>query len=253
MQQIGSGQLGQQAASAIRHVAAQNGVWSLGDFGGFPPRSAMTNGDIVPSAVAQSTNVSNASSEQSDNAESSSTDSPSVAAPAASANNQLVKDIGDHDYRFVFNSCAIGMAIASMGGAFIDCNKLFIQLSEYNKQEICGLTIFNMTAKDDLQNAFDLISQMISPPADSGEVAPTCMLRGNMNNRSDLGLSITLIKDDGGIAKCFCVTLIRNPTSQYEVPVHVTADSIRGGANPDGMELEKQGKGSLYKPAFMTG
>jgi len=138
-----------------------------------------------------------------------------------------------------------------MGGAFIDCNKLFIQLSEYNKQEICGLTIFNLTAKDDLQNAFDLISQMISPPADSCEVAPTCTLRGKMNNRSDLGLSITLIKDEGGIAKCFCVTLIKNPTSQYEVPVHVTADSIRGGTDADGIDSEKQG--SLSKPAFMTG
>jgi hypothetical protein len=115
MQLIGSGQVGKQAASAIRHVAAQNGVWSLGDFGGFPPRSAMTNGDSVPSAVGQSTNVSNASSEQSDNAESSSTDSPSVAAPAASANNQLMKDIGDHDYRFVFNSCAIGMVSGISG------------------------------------------------------------------------------------------------------------------------------------------
>lgn len=109
MQQIGSGQLGQQAASAIRHVAAQNGVWSLGDFGGFPPRSAMTNGDSVPSAVGQSTNVSNASSEQSDNAGSGSSDSPSVSATAASATNQLMKNIGDHDYRFVFNSCTIGM------------------------------------------------------------------------------------------------------------------------------------------------
>jgi len=38
---IGAGALGPQAASAIRHVAVQNGVWSLGNFGGVPPRSAM--------------------------------------------------------------------------------------------------------------------------------------------------------------------------------------------------------------------
>jgi hypothetical protein len=38
---IGGGALGQPAATAVRHVAAQNGVWSLGNFGGVPPKSAM--------------------------------------------------------------------------------------------------------------------------------------------------------------------------------------------------------------------
>lgn len=153
---------------------------------------------------------------------------------------------------FVINlksTFSIIQAIASMGGAFIDCNKLFIQLSEYTKQEICGLTIFNLTAKDDLQNAFDLISQMISPPADSCTLAPSCMLRGNMKTRADLGLNITLIKDEGGIAKCFCVTLINTPNSQYEAPIHATADAIRGGAG----EIETDKQGNLSKPAFMTG
>jgi hypothetical protein len=143
----------------------------------------------------------------------------------------------------------ITQAIASMGGAFIDCNKLFIQLSEYTKQEICGLTIFNLTATDDLQNAVDWISQMISPPADSCTLAPSCMLRGNMKTRADLGLNITLIKDEGGIAKCFCVTLINTPNSQYEAPVHATADAIRGGVD----KIEKDKQGNLSKPAYMTG
>lgn len=44
---IGSGALGPQAAQVIRHVAAQNGVWSLGNFGGVPPRSAMTSYQAV--------------------------------------------------------------------------------------------------------------------------------------------------------------------------------------------------------------
>ena len=39
---IGAGALGPQAAGAIRHVAVQNGVWSLGNFGGVPPRSALS-------------------------------------------------------------------------------------------------------------------------------------------------------------------------------------------------------------------
>lgn len=140
-----------------------------------------------------------------------------------------------------------------MGGAFIDCNQLFIQLSEYTKQEICGLTIFNLTAKDDLQNAFDLISQMISPPADNNEFAPTCVLRGNMKNRSDLGLNITLIKDEQGIAKCFCVTLIKSPSSPFDdsKPIQATADLIRP---PSAQGLDTTAKSSnMSSPAFMTG
>lgn len=244
MQMIGGGQLGQQAASAIRHVAAQNGVWSLGNFGGVPPRSAISSAisstsDGVPNTVGQTTNVSNASSDQS-NTGCSSHDT-----------NLLLKDIEEHDYRFVFNSCAVGMAIASMGGAFIDCNQLFVELSEYSKQEVCGLTIFNLTAREDLQNAFDLISQMISPPIDSSDVAASCVLRGNMKSRTDLGLHITLIKDERGIAKCFCVTLIRNPSSPFDTsePIFATVEYVR--ANSRGIEDKKQGQ--IDSPAFMTG
>jgi hypothetical protein len=138
-----------------------------------------------------------------------------------------------------------------MGGAFIDCNQLFIELSEYTKQEVCGLTIFNLTAREDLQNAFDLISQMISPPIDSSEVAASCALRGNMKSRTDLGLHITLIKDEGGIAKCFCVTLIRNPSSPFDTsePIFANVEYVR--TNNRRVEGKKQGR--IDSPAFMTG
>jgi hypothetical protein len=51
VQMIGSGALGPQAAQVIRHVAAQNGVWSLGNFGGVPPRSAMTSCETVSQLI----------------------------------------------------------------------------------------------------------------------------------------------------------------------------------------------------------
>uniref|UniRef100_A0A7S3Q2Z9 BHLH domain-containing protein n=1 Tax=Chaetoceros debilis TaxID=122233 RepID=A0A7S3Q2Z9_9STRA len=241
MQLIGSGQLGPQAANAIRHVAAKNGVWSLGNFGGVPPRSAM-----VPTNAAQQTQAGDAASAEQQNSQTQQADS-------SSKQDQLLRDIEDTDYRFVFNSCAIAMAVASMGGAFIDCNQLFIHLSEYTKQEICGLTIFNMTAREDLQNAFDLISRMISPPADNAvPQTPTCVLRGNMKNRTDLGLNITLIKDEEGIAKCFCVSLISNPGSPFDEgsPMHATAALIR--SRNSGMSVEPKEE-NMSSPAFMTG
>lgn len=85
MQLIGGGALGQQASSAIRHVAAQNGVWSLGNFGGVPPKSAMsfyqgTQESTTPDAV-----------------------------PSESTDVMLTANIEEHDYRFVFNSSPVGM------------------------------------------------------------------------------------------------------------------------------------------------
>ena len=123
-----------------------------------------------------------------------------------------VNGINHSDYKFVFNNSSVGMAIASLGGAFTDCNPIFCHLSEYTKEEVCAMTIFNMTSRQDLQHAFDLISQMITPTLDGtakGDEKPSIVLRGAMKNRSDLGLSISLIKGEHGVAKCFSVTLVR--------------------------------------------
>lgn len=121
--------------------------------------------------------------------------------------------IAQNDYKFIFDNTSVGMAIASLGGAFIDCNSIFCQLSEYTKEEVCAMTIFNMTSRQDLQHAFDLISQMITPAldngSDKGEDKSSIVLRGAMKKRTDLGLNISLIKGEHGIVKCFCVTLIR--------------------------------------------
>lgn len=212
MQLIGSGAHGPQAAAAIRHVAAKNGVWSLGNFGGVPPKSAMTfygPGSGEPQKKPEQQQGSTI--------------------PFGQA-----KDVDPNEYRFVFNACGAGMAITSMGGAFIDCNQLFCQLSHYTKQEICSLTIFNLTARQDLQNAFDQISQLISPPMDdaglqlSREKPKPVVIRGAMKYRDDLGMSIALVKGDDGVAKCFCVTLVKNPESPFDTskPIPVSFDAI---------------------------
>lgn len=89
---IGGGALGQQAATAVRHVAAQNGVWSLGNFGGMPPKSAMMyhqpGGNQIPGDTASGTNASQ------------------QASPDGSILPNMVEE---PDYRFVFNSCTVGM------------------------------------------------------------------------------------------------------------------------------------------------
>jgi len=178
VQRIGSGAIGQQASVAIRHVAAQNGIDSVL---GLP----------VPSSV-----------------------------PSAQA---MQDSVGDRDFRIVFNSCSVGMAIATMGGSFIDCNSAFTQLSSYTKQELKAMTIFNITSRDDLQGAFDMMSKLITPPtsgfdADGNSVqnekppAPV-VLRSAIRHRSDLGLSVSLIRGDDGVARYFNITLVKLPSS----------------------------------------
>lgn len=238
IQMIGGGALGQQAATAVRHVAAQNGVWSLGNFGGVPPKSA---------AMYHKSGEDATKSNESAGSECTSPDG-----------SVLPYKIVEGDYRHVFNACGVGMAIASMGGAFIDCNKLFSQLSNYSKQEVCSMTVFNLTARQDLQAAFDLISQMLSTPTENDSASSTsCALRGSFKHRGDLGLSVTLIKGEDGVAKCFCVTLIMNPTSPYDNarPVPATIDLINTSSTAlsgTSMKSEQQME-PTSQPAYTTG
>lgn len=81
---IGGGALGPQASNAVRHVAAQNGVWSLGNFGGVPPKSAMTYYKGTQEAAPDET-------------------------PSQSADAPITATVQEHDYRFIFNSSPVGM------------------------------------------------------------------------------------------------------------------------------------------------
>jgi hypothetical protein len=83
VQMIGSGAHGPQAASAVRHVAAQNGVWSLGNFGGMPPKSAMT----IPQS------------------------NPNDMEPEVQTSQDVMQPttVDPSEYRYVFNSSGVGM------------------------------------------------------------------------------------------------------------------------------------------------
>jgi PAS domain S-box-containing protein len=178
-----------------------------------------------------------------------------IADEAPSSNGSLASTIEESDYRHVFNSCTVGMAIASMGGAFIDCNKFFCQISNYPKQEICSLTVFNLTARQDLQSAFDLISQMLSAPLDPTVTNTSCVLRGALKHRTDVGLSVKLIKGNDGVAKCFCVTLINNPSSPFDTsrPTPATVAAVgQGQLIPGGAKGPSQ-PGLDPAPAYTTG
>lgn len=185
VQRIGNGAIGEKAAYAIRHAAAQNGV------------SSMTN---LPEGV------TSAEPQQS-----------------VSHSDPIPDTLGDPEYRCVFNSCSVGMAIATMGGSFVDCNLAFTQLSSYSKQELKAMTIFNVTSRDDLQGAFDMMSHLITPPTggldadgnstEDSKLQSPVVLRSAIRHRSDLGLSVSLIRGEDGVARYFNVTLVKLPPS----------------------------------------
>mmetsp|Transcript_33301 Transcript_33301/g.50238 ORF Transcript_33301/g.50238 Transcript_33301/m.50238 type:complete len:401 (+) Transcript_33301:198-1400(+) len=195
IQMVSSGTLGMQPPSAAK-VAAQNGTWPLGSLG-----------DV--------------------------TQKPTIQQYHDLGLQNADRTVDTHAFKLVFDACPVGMAIASMGGAFVDCNTAFCQLSKYDRQELCSRTIFNLTNRQDLEKAFEVISQMISPPR--GEAAtsnnpnnPTpCMLRGSMKNGGNIGLSVALVKGDNNVAKCFCVTLIENPTSLSDCSKPIRGSSRR--------------------------
>lgn len=91
---IGSGAIGPQAANAIRHVAAQNGVWSLGKFGGVPPRTAVAQDPNGQQQQSQAGSEGQGGQQQSQQ---------------GNQQSAFLKSIDDNDYRFIFNSCSIPM------------------------------------------------------------------------------------------------------------------------------------------------
>ena len=100
---IGGGALGQPAATAVRHVAAQNGVWSLGNFGGVPPKSAMMYHQPEMSTLPGDASSDPTIQQQQDG-------------------SVLPNKIDVPDYRYVFSSCTIGMV-----RVFFDCLVLGMQ------------------------------------------------------------------------------------------------------------------------------
>lgn len=197
VQRIGNGAIGEKAAFAIRHAAAQNGV------------SSMANLPESPAAEQQQP-----------------------------ASDPMTDALGDREYRSVFNSCSVGMAIATMGGSFVDCNLAFTQLASYSKQELKAMTIFNITSREDLQGAFDMMSQLITPPTggldaddnniEDNKLESPVILRSAIRHRSDLGLSVSLIRGEDGVARYFNVTLVKLPPSPMGLggmkPVPATAE-----------------------------
>ena len=120
------------------------------------------------------------------------------------------------------------------------------------------MTIFNLTSHQDLQNAFDMLCTMISPPplgCTDYVKHRRCILRGAMKHRTDIGLCVSVITGSGDVAESFCVTLIKNPTSfvgnrSISLPVPATADLV---SNWTHQVLKCDNPSLALSPKYTTG
>jgi len=138
-----------------------------------------------------------------------------------------------HDYRLIFQSTMAGMAVATMGGALVDCNSAFEIETGKPLHDLKELTVFNIVHPNEWTRALDSISLMIdggfhaqrnecntennderSDNLSSENEANDKALyfRSSFTHRPDLGLCVTLVRDDDNAAKCFNVTLVKNVT-----------------------------------------
>mmetsp|Transcript_7723 Transcript_7723/g.16108 ORF Transcript_7723/g.16108 Transcript_7723/m.16108 type:complete len:481 (-) Transcript_7723:170-1612(-) len=185
---MSSGQMGPQAQAALRQ-SVMLGL-PVPQPGGGNPVSA----NAQPSANASNANANGGNSDDAD----------------------VAGGLRPSDYNTVFQYSMIPMAIATMGGSFLECNKKFAELSGFPRSVLATMTIFNVVHPSNLQAAFEVVSKMI--PADPSRqattqagVSETGALEGQLRY-GECKLSVSLVRNNVGNPKYFCIQLVPTET-----------------------------------------
>ena len=94
------------------------------------------------------------------------------------------------DYKCIFSKCGVALAVASIDGRFLDCNKEFERLTGYMREELLpcekfgagektagvkkssaeqrNLSLFNLLIRDDMEEVFVAMSEMLKHPPGVG-------------------------------------------------------------------------------------
>ena len=131
----------------------------------------------------------------------------------ANSSSPILSKIIASDYLHVFQCCGIGVAVATMGGNFVDCTEVFCELTGYHKNDVCTKTIFNFISRCDLHKAFEQVSEFIiacSHGADSHskDLLKPVVVSGSFRSSETFDLSISLVHSDQGTPRGLCVTLV---------------------------------------------
>ena len=65
------------------------------------------------------------------------------------------------DYKFIFKSCGVALAITSVDGRFVDCNEEFLKVTEYSRDELLGGEKDGMTNSSNTSGKTDTTSPTI--------------------------------------------------------------------------------------------
>lgn len=147
-------------------------------------------------------------------------------------------------YKDVFDNCSVGMALANVEGTIVHGNRLFCRLVKPKPQEP-KLTVFNLTAQDQLSLAFQRLGEWLegSPTAD-----PVLALSGSATRIPGMGVHITKIENcDPTKLDIDCqrhrllLTLVQLDSSSsspppLEVPSAVTSSSTQSTPKNAGTE-----------------
>ena len=141
----------------------------------------------------------------------------------------------------------------------------FLIRTEYSRSWSMFASPLDLTERESLQQAFELICKMLTPPLPTTgdtEESKSVVLRGAMKHSRNVGMCVSLVKDDNGIPKCFCVALVKSPLSQAEtkisIPIafdQIVASAASGQVTTEGAEsYEGLPKSSLssFSAAFTT-
>ncbi|CAM9940665.1 unnamed protein product, partial [Choristocarpus tenellus] len=74
------------------------------------------------------------------------------------------------------------MAVATVEGRLVNCNKRFEELSGYTKAELSQLTLLNLTAPSELQETFRLLAVMLTDT--SGQAPKEISLSAILKNKT---------------------------------------------------------------------
>ncbi len=169
--------------------------------------------------------------------------------------NEAKGDRSQHrDYRLIFQNTMAGMAVATMGGALVDCNSAFEIETGKSLHDLKEMTVFNIVHPNDWTRALDSISLMIdggfharsdecntasigdrgnNHASENDAIDKVLYFRSSFTHRPDLGLCVTLVRDDNDAAKCFNVTLVKNVT-----PPPSTTRELSGQRNPTSLPFD---------------
>ena len=95
-----------------------------------------------------------------------------------SADEELLHFVRGLDYRSIFSSCGIAMAIAAVDGRLVDCNEELVALTGRTRRELVGeadgsgrkMSLFNLVGRRGMESVFGAMSRMLK--VDPGPLPP---------------------------------------------------------------------------------